>query len=75
MERGGYIYLMTNKHKTVLYTGVTSNIKARVWDHAHHAVKNSFTDKYNVEYLIYYEWFESIIAAIHREKEIKKQQK
>ena len=72
MQHGGFIYLMTNKNKTVLYTGVTSNLKARVWDHAHHRVKNSFTDKYNAGYLIYYEWFESITAAINREKEIKK---
>ena len=56
----------------MLYIGVTSNLKNRVWEHAHHEVKNSFTDRYNVEYLVYYEWFDNIIDAIAREKKIKK---
>ncbi len=72
MQKGGFIYIMTNKRKTVLYTGVTSNLKTRVWEHANHELQNSFTDKYNVEYLVYYEWFDSIEKAIEREKQIKK---
>lgn len=72
MEKGGFIYILTNRHKTVLYIGVTANLKSRIWEHAHHEVKNSFSDKYNIEFLVYYEWFNSIESAIKREKEIKK---
>jgi len=72
MKKGGFIYLLTNKRKTVLYTGVTSNLRNRVWEHAHHIIQESFTSTYNVEFLIYYEWYESIETAIQREKEIKK---
>lgn len=63
---------MTSKNETVLYVGVTSNLKARLWEHEHHEIKNAFTASYNVEFLIYYEWFDSIKRAIEREKEIKK---
>ncbi|MCF3110930.1 GIY-YIG nuclease family protein [Niabella sp. CC-SYL272] len=63
--------MMTNQHKTVLYIGVTSNLKARVWEHAHHAVPGSFTDRYKVTFLIYYEWFDTIDSAIEREKQLK----
>ncbi|MBK7098051.1 MAG: GIY-YIG nuclease family protein [Sphingobacteriales bacterium] len=72
MKKGGFVYILTNRHKTVLYIGVTSNLKRRVWEHANHEVKNSFTDKYNIEYLLYYEWFENITDAIEREKKLKK---
>lgn len=64
--------MLTNKRKTVLYIGVTSNLRSRVWEHEHHCTKKSFTDKYNVEFLIYYEWHDTIVTAIEREKEIKK---
>jgi len=72
MSNGGFVYILTNKHKTVLYIGVTSNLRARLWEHEQHIIKGSFTARYNVEFLIYYEWFDSIVTAIHREKEIKK---
>lgn len=72
MQKGGFIYILTNKHKTVLYIGVTSHLRSRVWEHANHEIKNSFTDKYNIEYLVYYEWYDTIERAIEREKEIKK---
>ena len=72
MQRGGTVYIMTNKNKTTLYIGVTSNLISRVQEHQQHVFKNSFTDKYNVEYLVYYESFSSIEEAIDREKEIKK---
>ena len=62
---------MTNKNKTTLYIGVTSDLKKRVYEHKNHIFNNSFTDKYNIEYLIYYETFHSIEEAIAREKQLK----
>lgn len=72
MERGGAIYIMTNRWKTTLYVGVTSDLQFRVKEHRKHLCKNSFTDRYNLEYCIYYEMFDDIEEAINREKEIKK---
>ena len=71
MEKIGYIYIMTNKNKTTLYIGVTSDLKRRVWEHRTHAVPNSFTAKYNLEYCIYYETLSNIEDAIRREKILK----
>jgi putative endonuclease len=67
----GYIYIMTNKNRTTLYIGVTSDIERRVKQHKDHSYKNSFTHKYNLEYCIYFESFMSIEEAIAREKELK----
>ena len=64
--------MMTNKYKTTLYIGVTSNLRARVLQHRQHFYPNSFTSKYNLTYCIYYEPFSTIIEAINREKELKK---
>ncbi len=72
MQLGGTVYIMTNKNKTTLYIGVTSNLVARIQQHQEHFFKNSFTDRYNLEYLVYYESFSRIEEAISREKEIKK---
>ncbi|MFV0607297.1 MAG: GIY-YIG nuclease family protein [Niabella sp.] len=72
MTKGGFVYIMVNKLKTTMYIGVTSNLKNRVWEHAHHEYENSFTSKYNIEYLVYYEWFDNIENAIQREKIVKK---
>lgn len=72
MVREGYIYFMTNANKNVLYIGVTSNLKKRIWEHRTHIYKNSFTKKYNLEYLVYYEGFIGIEEAILREKQLKK---
>lgn len=71
MYRGGYIYIMANAHRNVLYIGVTSDLKKRIWQHRNHFYKNSFTDKYNIVYLIYYEGFGSIAEAILREAQVK----
>ena len=62
---------MTNRHHTTLYTGVTSNLPARVWEHKHKIYPNSFTAQYNLEKLVYYEVFSAIEEAIAREKQIK----
>ena len=72
MEKGGAIYIMTNKNKTTLYVGVTSDLKRRIYEHRNHIYKNAFTTRYNLEYLVYYETFYSIEEAISREKQIKK---
>lgn len=72
MNKIGYIYIMTNKNKTTLYIGVTNNLCRRVYEHKNHLIKNSFTDKYNLEYCIYYEEFPYLDLAIQREKELKK---
>ena len=66
-----YVYILTNKAKTVLYTGVTNNLKTRLQQHKDSLNPNSFTAKYNVHYLLYFEKFTQIQIAIAKEKEIK----
>lgn len=66
-----YVYILTNKSRTVLYTGVTNNLHQRLFQHKNKTNTNSFTAKYNVDFLIYYEKFGWIHQAIEREKEIK----
>lgn len=61
---------MTNTNNTVLYTGVTSNLVKRVYEHKNKEVPG-FTEKYNLHKLIYYEIFEDMMNAIMREKQIK----
>lgn len=67
---GGYVYLMTNKYNTVIYTGVTDNLQKRVHQHKEGFV-SGFTEKYNITKLVYYEVFDTIEGAIAREKQIK----
>ena len=67
-----YVYIMTNKNKTTLYIGVTSDLIKRVFEHRNHEIKNSFTDKYNCESCVYYEKFNDINQAIDRETQLKK---
>jgi putative endonuclease len=71
MERGGYIYIMTNINNTVLYIGVTSNIEKRIYEHKNGIYQNAFTKRYNLSKLVYYEVHESIEEAIYREKQLK----
>ena len=71
MKYGGCIYLLTNKHHTVLYTGVTSDLKKRVYQHQSKHFNNSFTSRYNCSKLVYFENFIRIEEAIAREKQIK----
>lgn len=66
----GYVYLLSNRSNTVIYTGVTSNLQRRVYEHRQGLVRG-FTNKYNVDKLVYYEVFDSIEDAIVREKQIK----
>jgi putative endonuclease len=69
-EKQGYVYLMTNRTNNVIYTGVTSNLQKRVYEHKH-KMADGFTSKYNITKLVYYEIFDGIEEAILREKQIK----
>ncbi|GHT75274.1 hypothetical protein AGMMS50262_10090 [Bacteroidia bacterium] len=71
MTNFGYVYIMTNKNKTTLYVGVTNDLCRRIYEHKNHLIKNSFTDKYNLEFCIYYEEIPYFDLAIKREKELK----
>jgi len=66
-----YIYIITNKAKTVLYTGVTNNLGLRLQQHQNGLNPQSFTSKYKIHYLLYFETFTWIQDAILREKQIK----
>ena len=66
-----YVYILTNKYGTVLYTGVTKDLVRRVYEHKNHFDKNSFTAKYKVTKLVYFEQTTDIKSAIEREKQIK----
>ena len=66
-----YVYILTNEKGNVLYTGVTNNLIKRVFEHKHHLDQGSFTARYNVEKLVYFEMTSDVKAAIEREKQIK----
>jgi len=65
-----YVYLLCNNNNTTLYTGITSNLKKRVWEHKYKVVKG-FSQRYNIGKLVYYEIFDDPEMAIVREKQIK----
>ena len=71
MEPAAWIYILANKHNTTLYIGVTNNLPTRIWEHLTKVNKGSFTARYNLTKLVYYEGFELIVEAIRREKYIK----
>ena len=66
-----YVYILTNEKGNVLYTGVTNDLIKRVFEHKHHLDQGSFTARYNVEKLVYFEMTSDVKAAIEREKQIK----
>jgi putative endonuclease len=66
-----FVYIVTNKNKTVLYIGVTNDLQRRIYEHAN-GLLPGFTKKYNCHFLVYYEHFQNIDDAISREKELKK---
>jgi putative endonuclease len=70
MEKQHCVYNMTYRRHTVLYTGVTGDLKRRVYEHREKLI-HGFMEKYNVNKLVYYELTESIEAVILREKQIK----
>ena len=65
-----FVYLMANRHRTVLYTGVTGDLPRRVYEHRHHLLPG-FTARYRADRLVYWEAAADIYAAITREKQIK----
>ena len=71
MTKHSYIYILTNKTNSVLYIGVTSDLSKRVQQHKEGFFRNSFTSRYKVNKLVYYEEFLSIQDAISREKQLK----
>jgi putative endonuclease len=72
MNHNYFVYILTNKNKTVVYTGVTNDLEVRLRQHKENKEnKFAFTKKYNCYYLVYFERFENIEYAIEREKEIK----
>ena len=71
MKKGGLVYILTNKNNTVLYTGVSSELIRRILEHKTKQFPKSFTAKYNLDKLVYFENFHSIEEAIAREKQLK----
>lgn len=70
-SRNYYVYLLTNWNNKVMYVGVTNNLQRRIYEHKHKFVKG-FTQKYNVNKLVYFEETTDVHSALEREKEIKK---
>ncbi len=71
MKRGGWVYITTNKPRGTLYTGVTSELIFRVHKHKIKFYPKSFTARYNLDKLVYFEAWPTIMGAIDREKQIK----
>ncbi|TYP93328.1 putative endonuclease [Fodinibius salinus] len=70
VTKRGYVYILSNKTRSVLYIGVTNNLVKRIWMHRH-SRGSEFTQKYRVKYLVYYESFKHLERAINREKQLK----
>ena len=71
MQRGGCVYIMTNKNNTILYTSVTSDLISRIQQHISKIHFSSFTARYNIQKLVYYCFYATIEEAITEEKRIK----
>jgi putative endonuclease len=71
VEKGGYIYILTCKNHKVLYVGVTSQLRNRICEHKSGKYPNSFSSRYKLEILVYFETFFTIEEAIQREKQLK----
>lgn len=70
MERGGWVYIMTNQRNGTLYAGVTSDLVRRVWEHREGTI-SGFTQQYVLKMLVFFERHDAIRSAIQREKNIK----
>lgn len=71
MLPAAYVYILTNKHHTVLYVGMTTDLRTRLWEHQNKINPGSFSARYNVFIPIYYQGFDSIETARERELYIK----
>ena len=69
-QKQGFVYILTNRYNKVLYTGITSNLTKRIYEHKNKLI-DGFTEKYNTNKLVYFEIFDDMIEAISREKQIK----
>jgi putative endonuclease len=65
------VYILANLNRSVLYTGVTSDLVRRVAEHREHLDPRSFTSRYRVDRLVHFESYQDIVAAIEREKQVK----
>lgn len=70
MKQSSYVYILSNKWNTTLYIGVTNNLIKRIWQHKQKFVAG-FTQKYQIDKLVYFEQFEGMEQAIEREKQLK----
>jgi len=70
MERQPSVYILSSKRNGTLYTGVTSNLIKRIWQHKNNAIEG-FTKKYSIHFLVWYELHETMESAIQKEKNIK----
>ena len=70
MEKGAWVYIVTNRPNGILYTGVTTNIARRAWEHRE-GVGGAFTRKYGLKRLVYAERHETLLGAKQRENNIK----
>jgi putative endonuclease len=68
MHKQGFVYMMSNQSRSVLYTGVTSGLERRIYQHNKNKLIEGFTGKYNCGDLVWWESTESIMSAIQREK-------
>jgi len=71
MYQIGYFYIMTNAHHTVLFCGATDNLYRRIQEHRNRVYSNSFTVRYNIHKLVYFEAYSLITDAFGREKQVK----
>jgi putative endonuclease len=71
MQQMGYFYIMSNVHNTVLYCGATNDLYKRVLEHKSGLYTNSFTLRYNINKLVYFEIFSLVTDAFNREKQVK----
>lgn len=66
-RHAAFVYILTNKHNTTFYVGITNDLRTRVWEHRKKQDKGSFTSRYNLYKVVYFEGFELITDAIARE--------
>ena len=71
MKKGGCVYIITNQYNKVLYTGVTAELRARIWEHKTKFYPKSFTARYNCNKIVWYQTLPTIEEAIEKEKQIK----
>ncbi len=70
MKKGGFVYILSNKNNTVLYIGVTNDLERRILEHKSGLIKG-FSKQYNLNKVVYFEEYATILDAIAREKQLK----